>query len=154
MKNWTYKVESSSQDVIKKLESALVTNGGFDFPVDSDSTSFEIRKPVRYPDQILHRNRLIIQGKISNSDTENKKETDVELSFAQDFYMKMTVFSMFVLGGILIVLISTAMNGATMYLLCGIVIVVGIVLWMALQKKLERDTQQYKTLISDILESS
>ena len=40
-----------------------------------------------------------------------------------------------------------------MYLLGGIVIVVGIVLWIALQRKLERDTQKYETLISEILGS-
>jgi hypothetical protein len=41
-------------------------------------------------------------------------ESAVELSYAQDFYLKMTVFSMCVLDVILIVLISTAMSVATM----------------------------------------
>ena len=65
MKNRKYKVLSSPQEVIKKLDSALVSAGGFVFNADNDSASFEIRKPVTYPDQILHRNRIIVNGKIS-----------------------------------------------------------------------------------------
>lgn len=152
MKNWKYKVQSSPQEVLKKLESTLVSAAGFDFNVGSDSASFKIRKPVKYPDQILHRNRLIVNGKMINTNTE--KETDIEISFAQDFYMKMTVFSIIIFGGMLIALISKISSGAIMYLLQGLVLVVGTVLWIALQRKLENDTQKYKTLISDILGAS
>ena len=152
MKNWKYKVQSSPKEVIQNLDAALVSASGFIFKLDNNSESFRIRKPVKYPDQILHRNRIIVNGKISNTNSENK--TDIEISFTQDFYMKMTVFSIIIFGGMLLALISRISNGAIMYLLVGGVLVLGIILWIALQRKLEKDTQKYKTLISEILGNS
>lgn len=149
MKNWNFKVQGSPQEIIAKLESELASAGGFIFNADAESAFFKIRKPVKYPDQILHRNRIIVNGKIVNKNSINV--TDVEIYFAQDFYMKMTVFSIIVFCVTLIVLISRASSGAMMFLLGGIVLFVGIVLWIALQKKLERDSQKYRTLISEIL---
>jgi hypothetical protein len=62
MKNLTYKAQSTPRQVIKKLESPFKSNGVFNFNVDPEATAFEIRKTVRYPDQILHRNRRTVQG--------------------------------------------------------------------------------------------
>jgi len=151
MKNWKYKARSNRQEIIEKLRSALVPAGGFVFNGNEDSGSFKIRKPVKYPDQILHRNRVVVNGRVLNGETEY--EANVEVSFAQDLYMKMTVFSIIAFGCILIALISRSSDGAIMYLLGGIVLAVGFLLWMALNKKLERDTQKYKTLIAEILGS-
>ena len=39
-----------------------------------------------------------------------------------------------------------------MYIPGGILLAIGIVLSIAVQKKFEKDIQEYKTLISDILE--
>lgn len=151
MKNWNLKIQNSPQEIIEKLKSAFASAGGFIFNVDEESALFNIRKPVKYPDQILHRNRIIVNGSLLNGTTENK--TDVEISFVQDFYMKMTVISIIIFGGILIALLSRISSAAAMYLLGGLVLVIGLVLWLALQKKLKKDTEQYKTLISEILAS-
>ena len=151
MENWKYKIQISPQEAIKKLESVLISSRGFDFNVDDNSASFKIWKPVKYPDQILHRNRLIVNGKILNSNTNN--ESDVEISFAQDFYMKMTVFSIIIFGGILLGIISQASSGVVMYLYGGLVLILGTVLWKTLQKKLESDSRKYKELIAEILGS-
>lgn len=145
-------MQSSPQAIITKIESALTAAGGFVVDVNAESASFNIRKPVRYPDQILHRNRMIVNGKIRHQSTENV--SDVEISFSQDFYMKMTVFSMVVFAGILIALISKASSGAIMYLLGALVLIVGVVMWMALQKKLEKDALRYKELVGEILGSA
>lgn len=151
MKNWNFKVQSSPQEIIEKLESALKSAGGFVFNVDKDSVLFNIRKRIKYPDQILHRNRVVAKGKILNTNADN--ETDVEINFTQHFFMKMTVLSVVIFGLSVIAIISKISSGATMYIVGGIVLAIGIVLWMALQKKFERDIQKYKTLISDILAS-
>jgi formate/nitrite transporter FocA (FNT family) len=40
-----------------------------------------------------------------------------------------------------------------LYILGGVLLAVGILLWIAVQKKFEKDIQEYKTLISEILDS-
>ena len=149
MSNWKYKVQSSPRDILLKLESAFVPDSGFKLNVDSSSSSFKIRKPVRYPDQILHRNRMVVNGLISKTNADN--ETHVDISFKQDFYMNMTVFSMISFAAILIFLIARLSTGVSMFLFGGVVLAVAFVLWMALQKKLKSDTEKYKVLISEVL---
>lgn len=153
MEKWNFKVKGNPQGIIKKLESALDSFGGFIFNVDhgkNDTVLFNFRKPIKYPDQILHRNRTVVKGKILKADTEN--ETDVEISFTQHIFMTLTVFSIVFLGVVLIAIIPRISSGASMYILEGILLVLGIVLWIAVQKKFKRDTQKYKALISEILE--
>ena len=150
MKKWNLKVKGSAQDVFEKLDSALGSVDGFIFNKDhdnKDSVVFNVRKPIKYPDQILHRNRVVVNGKILKSDIEN--ESDVEITFTQHLIMTLTIFSVFIPGlfAILFVIYSgTYMPGL-------ILLAVGIVLWMALRKKFEKDIQKYKTLISEILEA-
>jgi hypothetical protein len=49
--------------------------------------------------------------------------------------------------------ISRTITGAFMYILGGVVLVIGTLLWIALQKKFKNDIKDYKALISEILES-
>ena len=154
MKKWNLKVKGNPQEIINKLDAALKSFGGFIFNIDhdkkSDTVAFKIRKPIKYPDQILHRNRTIVNGKIFKTETENL--TDIEISFTQHFFMTLTVFSVILLGLVLVVTIPKISSGASIFLLEGILLVLGIILWIAVQKKFERDIQKYKTLISEILE--
>jgi peptidoglycan/LPS O-acetylase OafA/YrhL len=55
--------------------------------------------------------------------------------------------------GLLIAIISGISNSNSLYIFGGIILVLGVFLWVALQRKFEKDTQKYKTLISGILES-
>lgn len=151
MEKWNFKVKSKPQEIINKLNSALESFDGFVFNIDhakNDSVLFNLRKRVIYPDQILHRNRIIVNGKILKTDIEN--ETDVEISFTQHFLMTWTIFIFFVLC--LVAIISIIYSPASMYIPGGILLAVGILLWIALHKKFEKDIQNYKTLISEILE--
>ncbi len=153
MKKWNLKVKSNPQEVVNKLDAALKSFGGFVFNMDqdkSDSIIFNFRKPIKYPDQILHRNRTIVNGKISETDTEN--ETNLEISFTQHFFMVLTIFSVVLFGLVLITIIPRISSGPLMFILEGILVVLGIVLWIAIQKKFERDIMKYKALISKILE--
>ena len=151
MKAWNFKVKSNPQEIIKKLDSTLGSVDGFVFNMDhdkNDSVIFNVRKRVLYPDQILHRNRIIINGKMLKTDTENK--TDVEISFTQHPFITVNI-SIFLGLGLFAIILAIG-SSASMYIPGGILLAVGIVFWIAVQKKFEKDIQKYKTLISEILE--
>ena len=82
------------------------------------------------------------------SDIEN--ESNLEITFTQHLIMTLTILSVFIPG--LFAIIYAIYSGNTMYITGVIFLAVGIVLWMALQKKFEKDIQKYKVLISKILE--
>ena len=155
MKAWNFKTESNPTDISKKLESKLGLDNGFVFSVDNDekkSITFKIRKQILYGWYWAYQNWTIINGKLLKIDTEDK--TNVEISFNQHFLIKLIMFTHIFLGlGLLIAIISGISNSNSLYIFGGIILVLGVFLWVALQRKFERDTQKYKTLISKILES-
>ena len=84
MKAWDFKMKSKPEEIVEKLNSALGSVNGFVFKMnreENDSVKFNFRKRVLYPDQILHRNRIIVNGRVLKTNTEN--ETEVEISFTQ-----------------------------------------------------------------------
>ncbi len=155
MKKWNFKVKNNIQEIIKKLDSTLGSADGFVFNIDNgknESVTFKVRKRGLYAFYIMFVNKIIVNGKILKTDTEN--ETNIEISFTQYFLWKFIIFTHIFLGlGFLIVLISGISSSAYMSIYAGIFLAVGIVLWIAVQKKFEKDIQEYKTLISEILES-
>lgn len=151
MKAWNFKVKSNPQQIFKKLNSTLGSADGFVFNMDhdkNDSVIFNVRKRVIYPDQILHRNRIIVNGKMLKTDTKN--ETDVEISFTQPIVITLILFIFFGLG--VFAIIVGISSSASTYIPGGILLAVGIIFWIAVQKKFEMDIQKYKILISEILE--
>lgn len=151
MKAWKFKVKSNSQGIIKKLDSALGSADGFVFNTDqvkNDTITFKLRQRVLYAYQMILRNKIIVNGKIINTDTEN--ETDVEISFTQHFLISLYV-SIFWCSGLLAIILGLIIS-ATMFILGGILLGVGIALWFYVQKRFESNMQKYKTLISEILE--
>lgn len=151
MKKWNFKVKGKPKENIEKLNSALQSFGGFNFKIDhdnNDSANFSFRKPINYPDQILHRNRIIVNGKILKTDTEN--ESVVEITFGHHFFMIVTVVLIILLGLVLILIIPTVSSGVSMYVFEGIIFGLGIVLSIAAKNKFERDIEKYKLLISKI----
>ena len=155
MKKWNFKVKSNIQEIIKKLDATFGSADGFVFNIDkgkNDSVAFKVRKRGLYAFYLMFINKIIVNGKISKTDTEN--ETNIEISFTQYFLWKLVIYTHVFLGfGFLIVLISGINSSAYMLIPAGIFLVVGIVLWFAVQKKFEKDIQEYKTLISEILAS-
>ena len=155
MKAWNFKTESNPTDISKKLESKLGLDNGFVFSVNNDekkSITFKISKQILYGWYWAYQNWTIINGKLLKIDTEDK--TNVEISFNQHFLIKLIMFTHIFLGlGLLIAIISGISNSNSLYIFGGIILVLGVFLWVALQRKFERDTQKYKTLISEILES-
>ena len=155
MKTWNFQTENNPTDISKKLESKLGLDNGFVFSVDNDkknSVTFKIRKRILYGWYWAYQNWTIINGKLLKIDTEDK--TNVEISFNQHFLIRLIMFTHIFLGlGLLIAIISGISNSNSLYIFGGIILVLGVFLWVALQRKFEKDTQKYKTLISEILES-
>lgn len=155
MKAWSFNAESNPTDISKKLESKLGSDNGFVFSVDNDtkkSITFKIRKQILYGWYWAYQNWTIINGKLLKIDTEDK--THVEIYFNQHFLIRLIMFTHIFLGlGLLIAIISGISNSNSLYIFGGIILVLGVFLWVTLQRKFEKDTQKYKTLISEILES-
>lgn len=151
MKKWNFKVENGPKEVSEKLNSALGSNDGFVFNTAKDENgaeTFRLRKRVHYPDQILHRNRIIVDGKLSESGSE--KETLVNITFSQHMVMTLTVYFSFGMG--LFAIISGLISGEMMFMAGGLLIALAIVLWIGVQKKFKKDIDQYKKFISELLD--
>jgi len=155
MKAWNLKVKNNPIEIGKKLESTLGSLNGFVFDLDNDkqnSITFKMRKRILYAWYMVFHNWTIVKGKLLKTDTEN--ETNVEISFTQHFLITLIIFTHMFLGlCFLFAIISGTSSSASMYILGGILLAVGIVLGIAIQKKIKKDIQKYKTLISEILES-
>ena len=150
MKAWNFKVKSNPQEIIKKLQSALGSVDGLVFNMDhdkNDSVTFKIRKRVLYGYGYLY-NYIIGNGKMLKTHTEN--ETDVEISFTQHFLTTLYV-SMYWGSGLIAIIVGISRSATIMCIVGGILLVVGIALWIDVRKRFERNVQKYKTLISEIV---
>lgn len=154
MKRWDFKVKSNVQEIITKLDATLGTTGRFILDVhqgEHNSATFKIQKRGLYAFYLMFLNKIIVKGKILKTDTEN--ETHIEITFTQYFLWKLVIFSHILLCmGFLISLFSQSSGSAFMYLLGGILVAAGIILWITVQNKFKKDIEEYKTLISGILE--
>jgi hypothetical protein len=155
MKKWNFKVKSNVKEISKKLDTTLGSANGFDFNLDTsknDSTTFKVQKRGLYAFYLIYLNKIIVNGKILKTNTEN--ETHIEISFTQYFLWKMVIFTYFLLGlGYLIAIIAGIINTSVLLIpVLGVLLAVGVVILIAIQKKFEKDTQEYKKLISNILE--
>lgn len=155
MKKWNLKVQNNVQEVIKKLDSTLGSVNGFDLNignVKNDSISFKLNKRGLYAFNLMFINKVIVNGKILKTDTKN--ETNIEISFTQYFLWKLIIFTHIFLGlGLLIAIISKIHSSDLMYIIGGILLAVGIVLLITVHNKFKKDVQEYKRLISGVLES-
>jgi len=155
MKKWNFKAKGNPKEIIKKLDSELLSDNGFVFKVVNNKDGaiiFKIRKRLGPSYLIGQQNRIVVNGKIFKADTEN--ETDVNISFFQHFLIIYGIFevSLFFIFG-LIVIISGLNIGFFNYILGGALFAIGIILCIDSQKKFEKNVNQYKLLISEILES-
>jgi len=153
MKIWKFKVKDNVQEISKKLGATLGSADGFVFNLDtdkSDSVAFKVHKRGLYAFYLMFLNKVIVHGKILKSDTED--ETALELTFTQYFLWKLVIYTHLLLGLAFLIAIISGINSSTpMYILGGILLALGIILWIAVEKKFEKDIQEYKTLISEIL---
>jgi len=151
MKGLKFKVKSNTQDVVEKLKSAFKADNGFVFNMGhdkNDSATFKIRKRVPNQIQIVSYNAIIVNGKMLKTATEN--ETDLEISFSQN-NLTILYVSVYLFFGLIAIILGIILNAA-FYIVGGILLVVGIALWMEVKKKFKRNIQKYKTLIYEVLE--
>jgi len=154
MKKWNFKVESNPKQISTKLESALKPVAGFVFDLNhdkNDSITFKLRKRILYAWYLLINNSIILNGKISKSSSKN--DTEVEITFTQHFLSKLIIFTHVFIGlGLLIVILSGVSSKSYFFIAGGVSLGIGILSWFAVQKRFNKNVQEYKTLISDILQ--
>ncbi len=153
MKNWNLKIKNDPQVVSDNLESAFKSVDGLLFDInrgERNSINFKMRKRILYAWYLPYVNSIIVNGKLSSTD--NKNGTDIEILFKQHFLWKLLIFIHIVLGlGFLTGLILNKSSNAFSYVFGAIILGLGIFLWVKVQKKYEKNIQEYKTLISKTL---
>jgi len=153
MRLWSFKIENNTRDIINKLNLSLGSTDAFVFNIDNESNNiveFNLRKRVLNPFQILLNNKVIINGKILKSKSNN--ETDIEISFAQHYLTKFIIFSHIIVGLILIVLSLQKGFDAFSLVIGGIFLIIGVSFWIDVKNRFEKNILNYKKLISDILD--
>ncbi|WP_242132287.1 DUF423 domain-containing protein [Aestuariivivens marinum] len=153
MEKWHFKAKNNPKEISKKIESALELIKGLVFKMNYDknnSITFRVRKRILYPWYLFFLNSIVVNGKLLKTKREN--ETLVEVSFNQHFLWKLVIFTdIFVGFGILIILILQEDFNVFMSIFGTLFFAVGVLLWISIQKKRERNIQEYKTLFSEIL---
>jgi hypothetical protein len=154
MKAWRFKLKRSPIEISEKLESELKSIGGFVFNMNHEnnkSLTFKMRKRILYAWYMAFQNWTVVKGELLNNDIEN--ETNVKITFNQHFFIRLIIYTHIILVfGFLIAIISGINVNASMYILVGSLLILGIVLWLAIQRKFEKDIQKYKSLITEIFE--
>ena len=154
MKDWNFQVKNSPKEISEKLEFALGGANKFVLNMNYDKikpAKFKIRKRLLLPFEINTQNNIIVKGEISKNHTGNK--TDVEVSFTQHPLSKLLMYGHIILGlGFLAAIILEYSNNTYTYLIAGILIAIGVLLGIHLKKNFDKNVQEYKKLISEILE--
>ncbi|MGJ5640568.1 DUF423 domain-containing protein [Formosa sp. S-31] len=146
MENWNFKIKKRPKEIIERLKSELNSIGGFVFD-EKKPTTFSFRKRILYPFYMVFQNWTIVNGKLLNDNVEN--DTNMEISFNQHFLIRLILFIHIIFGlGLVFGLFLTTKN----YIFGGLIIALGIVLWIAANRKFKKDTEKYKTLITEILD--
>jgi hypothetical protein len=155
MKKWNFQIKSSPKEVSKRLESSLGGAKRFVFHMIYDeekSVKFKIRKRMLLAFEINAQNNIIVNGKILKTAARNG--SDVEVSFTHHTFSKLLIFIHVILGvAVLAALVLEASRESYMYIVGGILLITGFLLWVQLQKNFEKNVQEYKKLISEVLES-
>ena len=92
---------------------------------------------------------MVVKGSLSNA--EGKGETNVNISFSQHLLWKFVIFVHLLLALSFVIAIFLGSNDIAMYVLAIITLAIGVFLWLRLQKKYERNIQEYKDLICNLL---
>jgi len=147
MEYWNFKVKKRPDEIIEKLETELNSIGGFVFN-KKNPTTFSFRKRVLYAWYMAFQNWTIVNGKLSNSNNENA--TNVKVSLNQHFLIRLIIYTHIILGfGLILGLLIAGKNEPSAYILGGLIIALGIVIWIAINKKFKKDAEKYKGLITE-----
>ncbi len=146
MKNLSFSKNGEPKKIVSKLKAG--TGFMFSTTQEADTVLFKLRNRIQFAEQILHRNKVVVKGKVSKKAESN--DSKVEITFHQHFLMSLTIIVFFSLS-ILLILIGL-LGSPGMWIISGVFFVIGVILWIGIGQKFGKDIKQYKSLISDILE--
>lgn len=122
---------------------------GFVFDKKNPIT-FSIRKRVLYPWYMAFQNWTIANGKLSNNNTETA--TNVKICFNQHFFIQLIISTHIILVlSPIFGLFSATNNKPSTYILGGLIMALGIIIWIAANRKFKKDAEKYKALITESL---
>lgn len=152
MKKWNFQAKSSPKEIFEKLESSLGRAHIFALNKNSkNSMKFRIRKRFLVGlDALNAQNKVILNGEIFQVDTENG--SNVEISFTKHPILKWVVYLhiIFILG-LLAALIFKSSSKMSIFIFGGILLAVGTLIWLHVEKEFDKNVQEYKALISEIV---
>ena len=152
MQKWNLKVKSDPEEIGKKLESSLGGANKFVLSLEKvqiNSINFKIRKRLLLAFEINTQNNIIVNGTISKASHHN---THVEVSFTQHPLSKLLMYGHILLGlGFLAGIVLKLGSNSYMLLVGLILIAIGILLTIHLRKNFDKNIQEYKKLISEIV---
>lgn len=154
MEEWNFQVKNKPEEISKKLETSLGNVDKFVLNMNSDKSNivkFKLRKRLLLPFEINTQNNIIVNGRIFKTNTEN--DTDIEVYFTQHPLSKLLIYGHIALGlGFLVGMFLKISSNSYMYLIGGILLAIGVLFKLHYQKDFRKNVQEYKTLISRILD--
>lgn len=157
MATWNFKVNNSPKAVGETLAAALGSVNGLEFHLHTmsaspKSISFRMRKKILYAWYLVFMNSVVVNGQLTKR--ENTHETDVKISFNQHFLWKLVIFTYAVMGlSFLVMLLQNVIDRGPAFIIIFVVVSIGLKLYKRVQKKYQKNIQEYKTLISGVLNS-
>ncbi|MCX2836808.1 DUF423 domain-containing protein [Salinimicrobium sp. MT39] len=154
MKDWNFQVNTSPEEISKKLESSLGDRNRFVFKTSRekiDSIKFKIRKRLLLAFEVNVQNNIIVNGRILRR--EPNTATNVKISFTHHPLAKLLMYGHVILGlGLLAGIIFEINRSSYAYLVVGILLITGILTGMHLKSNFNKNVEDYKKLIGEILE--
>lgn len=154
MKEWNFQVKNSPKWISKKLESSLGSAHKFALKTNLDNRNnvkFKLRKRLLIPFEISAQNNIIVTGKLFKTDTDN--ETSIKIFFTQHPLTRLLIYGHIALGlGFLVGMFLEISSNSYMYLVGGILLAIGVLFKLHYQKDFRKNVQEYKILISNILD--
>ncbi|MGI0105141.1 DUF423 domain-containing protein [Salinimicrobium sp. WS361] len=155
MKDWNFQVNTSPEEISKKLESSLGDRNRFVFKTSRekiDSVKFKIRKRLLLAFEVNVQNNIIVNGTILRR--EPNTATNVEISFTHHPLAKLLMYGHVILGlGLLAGIIFELNSSSYVYLVVAILLITGILTGMHLKSNFNKNVEDYKKLIGEILET-
>lgn len=146
MKNWNFKLKKRPNEVIEKLNIELNSIGGFSFN-NNNTHTFSFRKRILYPWYYAFQNWTVVNGELLENYVDNI--TEVKISFKQHFLIIFIIITHLILGlGLILGLLLATNNQPLTYILGGLVIAFGIIIWITATRKFKNDSEKYKVLIT------
>ncbi len=153
MIRWNFQAKNSPKEISEKLESSLGRANIFALKEKKkNSVKFRIRKRALVGlDNINAQNKVILNGKIFQIDTENG--SNVEISFTKHPLLKLVLYGHIILIlGFLAALIFKLSSNMYIFIVGGILLAVGILIVLHVEKEFDKNVQEYKAIISRILD--